>query len=69
MRDGNSSRRSCIAQNYIGHPGFYVFPYGVENCSFKVYKKFCSNFDEDNIESVGCFYQDGHFHYVNPIDP
>ena len=45
------------------------FTHEVENCSFKVYKKLCWNFDSDCIESVDCFQQDGHFYYVNPTYP
>jgi hypothetical protein len=26
-------------------------------------------FDEDCIESVDCFWKDGHFYYINPANP
>ena len=47
----------------------FVFPNEVENCSFKIYKELCWNFDGDGIESVDCFWYYDHFHYVNPVDP
>ena len=37
VRDSFGSRRSFIVQNYFDYPGsFFVFPYEVEYCSFKV---------------------------------
>ena len=48
VRDGDSSQSSFIVQDCFAYPDFlfvcwfvcsFVFPYEVENCSFKVYKK------------------------------
>jgi hypothetical protein len=55
IRDGGISRSSFTVQNYFSHPGVSVFPYKVENCSFKVRKELCWNFDGNCIESVDCF--------------
>jgi hypothetical protein len=38
IRDGDSSRASLITQGSFGYPGFLVFLYEIENCSFKAYK-------------------------------
>jgi hypothetical protein len=27
------------------------------------------NFDGDCNKSVDCFWQDGHFYYINPVNP
>jgi hypothetical protein len=35
---------------------FFVFPYEVENDSFKVYIKLCWDFDGDCIGYVNCFW-------------
>jgi hypothetical protein len=37
------------------YPGFLFFSYEVKNCLFRVYEKFCWNFDGDCIESVDWF--------------
>jgi hypothetical protein len=50
--DSDTSRRSFIVQDCFSYPGFFVFPYEVENCSFQLCKELCWNFDEDFIESV-----------------
>ena len=36
VRDGDSPRNSSIVENCFGYPGFFVFLYEVENCSFHV---------------------------------
>jgi hypothetical protein len=40
VRDSDSSRGSFIVKDCFGYPGFFVFPYEVENCSFKIWKKY-----------------------------
>ena len=47
----------------------FVFPYEVENLSVKVCEQLCWNFDGNCIQSVDCFWKDGHFYYVSPTDP
>jgi hypothetical protein len=44
---------------------FFIFPYEIENCFYKNYKISCWNFDGDFIESLDCFEQGSHFHYVS----
>jgi hypothetical protein len=41
---------------------FFLIPNEFENCS-------SWNIDGDCIESVDCFWQDGHFYYTNPDNP
>ena len=57
-----------IVHDCFSYPGFFIFPYEVDNWSLKVFKQLCGNFDGDCIESVDCFGQDGSFHCVNPTD-
>ena len=38
VKKGDTSWSSFIVQYCFGYPGFIIFPYEVENCSFKVYK-------------------------------
>jgi hypothetical protein len=47
---------------------FFCFSYEVENCSFKVCKELCCNFEGICIESVECFWSDGHFYCVDPTN-
>ena len=56
VRDGDTSRNSFIAQDCFGYPGFLVFPYEVEYCSFDVCKAFSWDFDRQCIESVDWFW-------------
>ena len=35
----------------------------------KICEELCWNFDGKCIESVDCFWQDGHFHNANPTNP
>ena len=49
---GNSSSGSFIVQACFDYPRFFVFPYEVENCSFKVCKELCWNFDGNVFDSV-----------------
>ena len=56
VRNCDASRSSFIVQDCFGYPVFFVFPYEVENCSFKVFKELWWNFDGDCIESVDCFW-------------
>jgi hypothetical protein len=48
---------------------FFVIPNEFENCPFQFYEKLSWNFDEDCMESIDCFWQDGHFYYTNPANP
>jgi hypothetical protein len=36
---------------------FFLFPYEIKNCSFKVCKELCWNFDGNCIECVDCFWK------------
>ena len=68
VRDGDTSiSRYCIGLLLLSC--FFLFLYEVENCSFKVCKELCWNFDGDCIESVDCFWQDIHFYYIDPANP
>ena len=53
--DADSSG-SLFIKDCFGYPGFFVFPYEVENCSFKFYKILFWNFDWDCIQLVDCFW-------------
>jgi hypothetical protein len=48
---------------------FFVTPNEFQNCSFKLYKYLSWNFDVDCIRFLYCFWQDGHFYYINPANP
>ena len=56
FRVADASRSSVIVQDCLSYPGFFGFLYEVENCSFKVCKELCWNFDGNCIESVDCFW-------------
>nr|CRY96977.1 hypothetical protein [uncultured prokaryote] len=34
-----------------------------------LYEELSGNFDEDCIESIDCFQQNGHFYYIDPANP
>jgi hypothetical protein len=55
VRNGDSCRGSFIVQDCFDSPGFFVFPYEFENCSFRVCEELCWHFDGDCIESVNYF--------------
>ena len=46
-----------------------VIPDEFENCSFYLYEELIWNFGGDCIESVDCFWQDGHFYCTNSANP
>jgi hypothetical protein len=46
--------------------GFFIIPNEFANCSFSLYEELSWNFDGGCIESVDCYWQDGHFYYINP---
>ena len=46
-----------------------VVPDEFENFSFYLYEELRWDFDGDCFECVYCFWQDGHFYYINPADP
>lgn len=54
IRDGDTSRKSFIVQDYFIYSEFFVLPYNVEYCSFTVHKELCWDFNGDYIESVVC---------------
>ena len=45
IRDGGASGSLSTVQNCFSFPGFFVFPYEVECCSFKVCKELCWDFN------------------------
>ena len=55
IRGDDTSSSSFLTLDCLSHPGYFVFIHEVENCSFKVCKQLCQNFDGDFIESVDCF--------------
>jgi len=54
----------CFTSSYL-----VLSSYEFENWSFHIYEELCWNFGGHCIELVDHFFQDGHFHYVNPTDP
>jgi hypothetical protein len=50
------------------YTGVFVAPNELEDCSFCFCEELIWNFGGDCIESIDCFWQDGHFYYVNPAD-
>ena len=40
VRDSDPSQSPFIVQHCFGYPGFFAFPYEIENWSFKVYSDF-----------------------------
>lgn len=59
VRHGGSPRCSFIVENSFCYPGFFVIPNEFVDCS---------SFDGDCIESIGSFWQDGHFYNFNPAN-
>jgi hypothetical protein len=55
IRYGDTPRISFIVKNGSHYPGFFDFPYNLENCSFHVFEELCWDFDGECIESVYCF--------------
>ena len=56
VRDGDASVNSFFfffKQDCFGYPGFFVFPYDFECCSFKDCDEY---FYGDCIESIDCFW-------------
>jgi hypothetical protein len=45
--------------------GFFVIPDEVQKCTFYLCEELSWDFDDDCIESVDCFRQNGYFYYVN----
>ena len=45
VRDGDTSKSSFIVQDYLSFPGYFVFPYEVEYCSFKACEELCWDFE------------------------
>ena len=43
----------------------FVIPNDFSNSSLYLYEEFRLNFDGDCIESIDCFWQDGHFYWIN----
>jgi hypothetical protein len=41
VKDGDSSKCSFVVQDCFVYPGFFVFLYEVENCSFKICEELC----------------------------
>jgi len=69
VRDGDSPRSSFIVEYNFCYPEFLVIPNEFAKCSFYLYKGLSRNFDGDCIESVHCFWQNGHLFYINPANP
>ena len=64
-----SPRYSFIVESIFCYPGFFVIPDEFENCSFQLYEEWSWNSNGACIEFVYCFWQDGHFYYINPANP
>jgi hypothetical protein len=67
-RDADSPRSSFIVENSFHYPVFFVMPNEFSNCSFKLHEELNWSFDGDCTESADCFWQDGHFYYINPAN-
>ena len=65
VRDADISRSSFIVQYYFCSSRFFIFPYEVECCSFKVCEELYWGLYGNCIESVDCFWEDCHFNYVD----
>ena len=52
---GDASRSSFVVQDCFGLPGFFVFAYEVDYCSFNVCEELCWDFYGNCIESIDCF--------------
>jgi hypothetical protein len=69
VRDGDIYRSYFIAQDCFSYLVLYEIPFEIQNCSVKVCKELCWDFDGKYIESVYCFWYNGHAHYVNCTNP
>jgi hypothetical protein len=82
VRDDNFLRSSFIVENSFHYPVFlFLFCFcfvlffgccysrGICKFPFSHYEELSWNSDGDCIESVDCVQQDGHFSYVNPVNP
>ena len=73
VRDGDSPRSSFIVEKNFRYPVFVVvvvvllFQMNLQ-IALSNSEELSWNFDEDCIESVGCFWQDGHFYCINPAN-
>ena len=45
-----------LIQGCLGYPGFFVFPYEVEDCSFKVCEELFWDVNGDYTDSKDCFW-------------
>jgi hypothetical protein len=55
VRDSDTSRSSLIVQDRFSYCVVFIFPYKVENCSFKICEELSCNFHGNCIESLDCF--------------
>jgi hypothetical protein len=70
VRDGDSTSSFIIVLFIVFTIlGFFVIPDEFANCSFYLCQELRWNFDGDCTESVDFFHQDGHFYYINPVNP
>jgi hypothetical protein len=49
--------------------GFFVIQNEFADCPFLFLEELSWNFDGDYIKSVDCFWQEGHFYYIDPANP
>jgi hypothetical protein len=68
VRHGDSPTGSFIVEKSFCYPRFFVIPAEFANCPFYLGEELSWNFDGDYIESVDCFWQDGHFYYINLVN-
>ena len=69
MRQGDSTRGSFIIEKSFCYPRLFVIPDEFANCPFQLSEELIWNFDGDCTESVDCFQEDSHFHYIDPANP
>ena len=62
IRDRDTTRNYLIIQDCFSYPGFFVFLYEIENCSFKVCNVLCWNFDVNCMLLLPIHGQGRYFH-------
>ena len=67
--NGDTSNSYFIMQKYFSYPRWFVFSFEAKSHSLKFCEKLCWNFNGVCIESVDWFWEDEHFHNIDPTSP